>query len=350
MRNHLDLPELNDRQIEIVTGAMLGDASITSTNYCRKTINWHFSTRQSKYDKNRIDKINYISFLFNEIGLHSSSIGGRTTKNKFNFTLKKPEYYSYHLITHCHPIWTKLGKKWYATDENGNVILNKINRIIKIVPNDLKLTPLTACIWFMDDGFNYPKDGNCSIATHGFSIEECLFLIERLNIDLNVKSTLRLESRFKQPFIFIGIKSWKDFIEIIKPYVQWDCFQYKISTEEYKKIHQSGECHWKATLTDTDIKTIFQLYNEGWQQKQIANKFHVGTAHMAQILNGKLWTHLNMPLKPPSNHMRPHLTEEQKKDVFSLREQGLTHLEIATRIGVNQSTITRTFKKIIDRV
>lgn len=343
MKHHLELPKLTDRQFQIITGSLLGDGSLHGFNN-HPNWNWRYSITQSKSDKDGIDKISYVSFLFNELSPYSSSIGSRTTQNRqLNFTLKKPEYYTYDLIIHAHPIWRILGNKWYARGSQGNLLRNKNNRIIKVVPQDLKLTPLTACIWFMDDGFNYSKDGNCSLETQGFSLDECNFLIERLTLDLGIKSKVRCDNRTKAPFIYIGVESWRDFIELIKPYVAWDCFKYKTDTN-YNKLPHRGESHSCSKLTDSDVKKIFTLYESGHQQKQIAQVFDITASQIALILNGRRWKHLGLEPKEPSNYMKPHLTYNQISHILELSSQKLSQSVIAKLVGTNQSTISRVLK------
>lgn len=344
MKTYLNLPLLTEKQLEVVNGSLLGDASL---HFNKKQLqqNCSFVKLQSKFDGRNVDKLSYMQWHFDVLGLYSSSINQHSYKtNQLNFTLKKEYYHRYVYRTHAHPTWTELAKKWYKRDENGNFLLNKINRIIKIVPRDLKLTPLTVCIWFMDDGFNYPKDGNAFLETQGFSVEDVEFLIIKLKEDLNINSSLRLESRYKQPLIYIGTKSWRNFIELIKPCIEWDCFKYKISTEEYIKTFNIGENHPLSKLTEEQVREIFKLYNEGWSQKALSEKFN--TTCITNILNGRLWNHLGIPIKPKSNHMKSHLTNEQKQKIIELSQTGLSQSKVGDVVGVSQTTIGRILAKL----
>jgi len=342
MKTHSNLPNFTSKQLEFINGSLLGDGWL-SGNKNKPHQNWHYSLLQSKLDNNGVDKGKYMNWCYSVISPYSCRIRDRIMKNNLKFTLKKDAYNCYEFNTHRHPIWNAFAKKWYLHDEKGIPIRNKIERIIKIVPKDLKLTPLTVCIWYMEDGYNAQKDANITLCTNGFSIEECNFLRERLKEDLGVSHTSIQYDR-KQPTIYIGTKSYFDFINIIKPCVEWDCFQYKIDTSGYNKVHQSGENHSQAKLKDADIPEIFEFYHEGIIQKEIAKKYGVRTSTIALILNGKRFTHLNITPKEPSNHCKPHLTKEQKEAIAAMKQQGCKQKDIAEKFGVNTATVYRTLK------
>lgn len=339
MKTHKILPLLTAVQLEIINGSLMGDGSLSHVK--NTACNWKLTKGQSLYDKDGISKQTYMQWHFDNLLPYSSKLSIRsvykklvnTSKGILNVPCETP-YQSYDFNTCSHPIWTDLAKKWYVWND-GNPIL-KNNRIIKIVPNDLKLTALTLCVWFMDDGFLYPRNGNAVLCTHCFTLDECNFLVELLNKNLSIKSKVRTDSRTHQPFIFIGVKSYHDLIGIIKPYVAWECFKYKLDNS-YSKIHQSGENHSQAKVTEEDVEEMVQLRLSGIAIKKIASKFNVSEACVS-LNTTRRWKHQTTKI---TFIKKPRLTQEQKQHVLTLLKKGMPQKEIAISLNINQSTVSR---------
>lgn len=341
MKKHLEMPELTNFQMEIVNGSLLGDASISGVR--NKNWNWKFTKGQSVSDHIGCDKQTYMNWHMKQLTPYSTKLSKRSvfvkivnTPNGISNEISLEPYEKYEFTTHCHPCWTKLAKKWYLWENDKPVIKN--GRTIKIVPNDLVLTPLTLCVWFMDDGSLDTKNGNATLCTHGFTWEECEFLVKRLNIDLGIVSWVRNESR-GYPIIFIGVESFKSVVDLIKPYVAWDCFQYKLDSN-YQKIHQSGEYHSQSKITEKDAKSIIGLRKAGISVKDIAKKFNLTSGAISQITSGARWSHLN---ETCDIKKKPRVTKEQKQKIINLCH--LEQKDIANLVGVNQSTVSRILNK-----
>lgn len=319
---------LSIKQNEITIGSLLGDGTIWN-NFKGGPLK--FQVTQSKLDKLGVDKKNYILWLVSEFMEFGCSVRPKNTKIKNGNKL----YKSYVFNTRCTNFWNKLEKKWYVP------IIHPYYKRRKIVPQDIKLTPLTLCVWFMDDGSTYPKDANATLETQGFTEEEVLFLIELLKNDLNIYSHIKWENRKDrhQPRIYIGKKSYFDLIETIKPHVEWDCFKYKLDTTTYNKIPQVGENHSMSKLKDDEVKEIFNLKLSGKQNKEIAEQFGISRSAISLILNGKRFKHLN--LKTICKKGSKPLTEEQIAEIHKLGKQGICQSSIARKININQSRISR---------
>ena len=121
----------------------------------------------------------------------------------------------YVFLTKSIPIFTELEKRWYRQGDNKR---------IKIIPSDLKLTPLSVCVWFMDDGTNYPQKRQAKFATNCFTKEECEQLANGL-VKLGIVASVQPWKH--QYLVYIGSKSYLDFIHMIKPHCIWGCYQYK---------------------------------------------------------------------------------------------------------------------------
>lgn len=273
-----------------------------------------------------------MNWHFNELERHSSKLSEGVTKS-FNGIWPK-----YNYATHAHPIWTELAKKWYKHNASGHYILNN-NRIIKIVPQDLRLTPLTVCVWFMDDGSLDAEDGNAVFCTNGFTDDECEFLVDRLDKDVGIKS--HVIHRRNQPLIYVGTDEHKKLIDLIKPHVKWDCFKYKLD-DSYDKKHQCGEEHSQSVLTEDQVLQMFELKDAGVPYKDIASKFNVSPPAASLILSGKRWQHLGKDASPSRKMIR--LNSEQKAEALGMVYAGQSQREVAEKFGVNQATISRLIK------
>jgi transposase len=347
MRQHLTLPPLTDKQLQIVNGSLLGDASLCKQRKCLNA-NWKFTKGQSIFDNIGCNKKIFMDWHFDNLYPYSSKLSLRSSNYKLiNLKYKKilnvhtneQQTHSYIFSTHAHPTWTDLAKKWYLWNDNNSVVL-KNNRIIKIVPRDLILTSLTVCIWFMDDGSLDAKNGNAIFCTNGFTKDDCEFLVERLEKDVGIKSHVRYKAGY--PVIFVGVKFHKHLINLIKQHVEWDCFKYKID-DTYDKIHNSGENHPLAKLSESAAKKMIEMRQSGKSVLEIANLFKVSDSNVSLITSGFRWKHLENNILV---RKKPRLTKEIKDQIITLNQEGIFQKEIAKKLNVNQSTISRTLAKL----
>ena len=350
MKTFAQLPPLTTAQLEIINGSLLGDASIIHNDINTRK-NGAFSKGQSCLDILGVDKMQYMQWHANKLAPYSGKAINRSVsfyKIINNSELRKPvnvktssvQSTKYTFITRYHPVFTTMARKWYANDVNGYIRVN--GRRIKIVPNDIKLTPLTLCVWHMDDGYANAKDANILLNTQGFTWEECEFLSERLKSDLDITSKVRAKN--DKPIIYVPRESYFDFIDMIKPYVEWDCFQYKIDSDTYNKKPQIGETHSQAKFTDKKIKLMVQLNRQGWTHEALSKKFRTAKANVSLILSGSHWSHVTgIQFKP----VKPRVGKETKQKIVDLAKKGISQQEIACQLKVHQSTVSRTIKGAI---
>jgi len=322
---------LTQRQLEITNGSLLGDGTIW-TNFIDPLCK--FQMTQSKLDNGDYDKKSYMLWYISEFIDFGCSIrfkeyaASGIVKQMYGDKI----YQKYIFTTRCHELWNQIEKQWYIPR------VHDYWRRRKIVPVDLKLTPLTLCVWHMDDGSNETQEANITLNTQGFTLFEVDFLIERLKQDLNIKATKKKTKKEDQFRIYVGRNSYFDYIDLIKPHVQWDCFKYKIDDTTYNKVEQVGGNHSQAKLNEVDAQEIFSLREQGWLHREIANKFKVSQANITQILNGKRWAHLNKCISPRTVK---RISKDQKEQITIMLGKGISQKVIADELGVNQSTISR---------
>jgi hypothetical protein len=233
--------KLTSKQNSIIVGSLLGDGGIIETEY------GHCVFRKGQAKRRKA----YLDWTFDEM----QPLSGSVTTHK-NYCEGK-EFPAARFNAKAHPIWDEFRKKWY---QDG----------VKIIPEDITLDSLSISIWFFDDGCNQVKRRECSFATNGFTRDECELLCEKLlehKIEAYTKNTVNV--------ILVKCSSYKNLVDMIKPYMLWKCFENKVRYRDTK--HTSDE----------EARMIFELKQSGLKQKEIAlevgKSFHV----VSNILRGK---------------------------------------------------------------
>lgn len=328
---------MNKKQKEIITGSMLGDGCFSRLK-AQPTWNWKFVKTQAKLDIQGIDKISYINF--HKINLEPQfhcNICGYKHKSTIicnNITIT-PQTTGYVLATRTNEIFTNLGKKWYN--------ISPENKLIKIIPKDIEITPLVLCIWYMDDGSKEKGKNRIRIATNCFQDHEVEFLANIINKNFGLKSRL-IHNVKNEPMIEIGgYKNYKKFYEFIKPYVKWDCYQYKLESPK-PIIILSGENHPQAKLTDNNVNKIIDLYSSGKTQTEVALTMGVKPNTISTILNGKSRQKkiITQGVKGERNP-RAKLTNEQVHEIRNLFGK-FSYNKLALRYNVSKSLIAAIVK------
>lgn len=242
-----------DRQYSIIVGSLLGDGSISkqSSGSC------YFSKCQTER------RIQYLNWHYDELKPYSSSV------NSYDNYAKGKKYRKSNFITCVHEDFKTLRNKWYPETK-------------KIVPNDLQLDPLSIAIWFFDDGSNEKHARLCKFATYCFSKEDCEFLCQQL-FRFNIKAYVGDKN-----IIRVRTESYKNMVDLVKPYMIWPFFKHKI-------VYRDAEFN---IMTDDVAKLVFEMYNDGLKQKEIAGKIGKSIATVSDILRGNRKKHLDLSNKP----------------------------------------------------
>lgn len=219
-----ELPILTELQNDILIGSLLGDGYISKmkghgNSYFNKLqvhtkksyLDWHFQAF-SKYSRKL-----YSVFCKEKLFIKNDGKIGRVVA---------PVHLSaYSFYTFRHPNFTTLRNIWYLDG-------------VKKVPLDLELNLQRIAIWFFDDGTNSFKKRYASIATNAFTIEEVEFLSQKLN-KFNLYPTITTQiSKYtdkKMPILGFYGSSYDNLIDMIKPYMLWNCFEHKIQWRPSKK-------------------------------------------------------------------------------------------------------------------
>ncbi len=281
------MPPLTDQQMEIINGSLLGDGALGDN----KGYTYEGQFRNSSFTKGqKAANLEYLDWLNTSLKPYSRNIGhGFSKKNG-----KLHPRVSLH--TSNHKSLTELRKLWYPQGK-------------KIVPKDIILTPLSVAIWFCDDGYNNSDVGYAEIATNGFSFDDTDCLTCALKRDLDVvaytykaKRNNKLGVIFYQPIIKIPAKSYLKFIEIISPYIIWNCMAYKIKIEDKIRLFRTnwaeqGQPRMKnggrnynsrKKITDADIPYIISLRKQGMYQSEIAKLYGICQGQISKYASNRI--------------------------------------------------------------
>jgi LAGLIDADG DNA endonuclease family/AP2 domain len=237
-------------QQQIIDGSLLGDAYIDKP----KKGNSCFSKCQS--DKHR----EYLEWHMEALGDLSCSI-----KEYDNYACGK-KYRKVVYRAFSNEAFTELRKKWYPEGK-------------KIVPGDLTLTPLIIAIWFFDDGSNYLHKRLCKFHTNAFCQSDCEMLMSQLRDH-------GIGSKYYRKEIYIHPDSYRTLVELVAPYMKWDCFKHKI---QYRDV-----CN-KPTYDDEAIAMV-EMYKKGHTLKEISKVLDKSINVVSDVLNGKRKKHLGISI------------------------------------------------------
>jgi hypothetical protein len=98
-----------------------------------------------------------------------------------------------------------------------------------------------------------------------------------------------------------------------------------------------GQAKGPSSLTEPDVRRMFEMYNGGARVTDIAREYDVDTSTVSHILRGSTWSHLQLHLERPLSMRRT--TQAQAEEVFRLNHSGLSGCEIVTHTGLSESVI-----------
>lgn len=187
---------LSQEAIEFLNGELLGDAYMQGNDWSGRI------GYTSKYE----EYIEYISKIFKKFGIEQS---GKIIK-RIN---KQHGAISYSFTTKSYSELKSIYDKWYPEPERK-----------KIIPKDIKLTPVTCRQWYIGDGcleHRKKRSSQIILATCGFSVSDVNFLIKLLH-NIGIKAGRKPSSNT----IRISANPTIDFLNYIGKYPM-KCYQYK---------------------------------------------------------------------------------------------------------------------------
>lgn len=200
--NHCDLSQ---KAIEWINGELLGDGCLRSQSpYSAQFI---YTSKHLKY-------IEYVSDTLKSFGIRQS---GKIYKSYH----KNLDCNTYHYQSHAYKELLSVYKRWYPKRK-------------KIVPKNIKLTPIICRQWHIGDGclIHRINGGRSRIRlyTNNFTISEVEWLVREL-IELGFKATRQIFHNA----IGISTHSTKAFLDYIGS-CPVECYQYKWNYQDNRRI------------------------------------------------------------------------------------------------------------------
>jgi len=235
-----------DLQQELITGSLLGDGKLE-----RK----RFGLGQTSSRKEYVEWMNaQLKPFSREIYFDKSKgFGGKG---------------SWRFVTGDHSLFKELKDKWCPKNK-------------KVVPRDIVLSPISFVHWVMQDGSNHQRKRSYRISTNGFSYSDVRFLIQILERDLSIKSTMNKERSY--PTIHIGAYEYFKVVDILKPHVTWSCFNHKVDAS---KVAEKKNTNFGAgKLNMKKAQEIRSLRKKGKDLAHLADLFGVSVNSIRNVIN-----------------------------------------------------------------
>lgn len=180
---------LSEFQQQLILGCVLGDG------YMRKKTNAHLQITHSIKQKEYVDW--KYKILKNLVSTPPKAYKGNANRIGYRF------------FTRSLPELTLIHDKFYR---------NKV----KVVPLDIKLTPISLAVWYMDDGSK--SGGSCYFNTQQFDFAGQVRLIKTLN-KFGIEASLNKDKIYLR--IYISVSSTSLLTNLIQPYII-DSMRYKL--------------------------------------------------------------------------------------------------------------------------
>ncbi len=243
--------KLTDDQHEILTGSLLGDGCI----FKNKTKNPYFYIARKLTDIEYVKhQFNYFKDFCNSKDVVSYQIFDQRTKNT---------YHQCKFVTRTSEVFEAYYTDWYKK--------------VKVLPENLVLTPLICAVWFCDDGcITIDKNTNrlrLKLATHNFTKlenERLCYLLKDI-----LKEHFFLCCDNKKYFISSADSGSKKFVEYIEKYIH-SSIKRKItwSKDHFSQLRSYSHLKNRSELelTIKEKQVLIMLLKGYGSPKQIAEK------------------------------------------------------------------------------
>jgi len=195
---------MSKMQREVFDGTMLGDGSISiARGRVNSGLKFSHSLKQRRWAEFKLG-------TFSSLGTNSDIV-------------KIGKYDAIACRVNINEEFKNERIRWYPNDK-------------KSIPNDLKLTPRTIAVWYMDDGgLTTNKTQTPRFATNSFTLRDIEFLQEKFN-ELNISTyTVRDNNQYR---LIVSAESESIIFNMIKEYILPE-MQYKLP-EKYRGFFDSS--------------------------------------------------------------------------------------------------------------
>lgn len=236
----LNYMEPNSLQKEFINGTLLGDGFLVKPN--NKGEHGRLKLKQSNIQKE------WLNFKCQALKDFKYSLDYEDPSVSLNKERKINSSDSITARFSSNPYWSKEREKWYNYK--------------KIVPKNLKLTPLSLATWYMDNGSLKSNKKDCILCTECFDDDSLNILIQQL---LNMNIICSTFKKNKGKAIGIYGKNANKFFELICEYII-PSMQYKIPSNYKNRFIDSKWDLGKANNTYSEV-IITKINNPNNREK-----------------------------------------------------------------------------------
>lgn len=201
---HLDIP-LGEDTVDLMDGMLLGDAHLDITLGGESRL-------QMDQRSDRAGWLQEVKINLDRVGV-GCSVVPRNTRPAV--TLRTQKYVSL----------TQQRTRWYPQGT-------------KIVPRDIRLTPVTIAHWYWGDGSVECEGYRATFCTDGFPTEDVEFLQDRLNTLYGMRTTIGRRTPRSWRLCVGKMDDRARLLEIVRPFCP-ECFRYKLDL----RVTRKGERH-----------------------------------------------------------------------------------------------------------
>jgi len=294
---------LDETMLEVLDGHMLGDGNIEKPRLDGSpAARMNIKQKEGEFAK-------WVASFFPRCGLKIREIH-RYDKRNGN------TYHAWSGRTLHHPDFRKQYDRWYPDGK-------------KVIPADVRLTPLSVLVWYLgdgslDDGSGYPRIGLYTQSFERRNIESTLLpFLDDLCPDcfsLSKRNNIRSKKSSN------GLEDFFDFIGERSPVA---CYDYKFLTIDELK-HRRAECE-QSKFRNLDLgrkkrlqitaEQIVSLRDKGLTSKEIAKKLGCGATSIKRL------TPEEYDIK-----IREFMSETYE-EIVALRRSGMSYRAIAEKVG-----------------
>lgn len=267
---HRQLPtSLTPIQQEVMTGCLLGDSFVDHLN--------RFNIKQKLERREYIEHLGEVFTPFTMPICENKSRRPKRVNGRVSHRIEDWDgtyLWNAQVYTRKTPIFVALRQKWYPHGK-------------KEVPSDLKLTPLTLAHWYCQDGNNNQERKQIKLDTDAFTEIEIDFLIECLRSQFSL--CCRPYQRDSRHMVILfsdgyGHKGYYEFLETVRPYMTWKCFEYKMDTSRTNPYpsHPGPKLNF---MLAQEIRSLFATGE--WTQAELGKKYDVHQVTISEIVRFK---------------------------------------------------------------
>jgi hypothetical protein len=225
--------------------------------------------------------------------------------------------------------------RWYVPREGRGP-----GRWRKIVPPDVRLTPLALAQWYYGDGSLGNGGYSIRFATHGFKKEESEFLLARLRELYGWQGVVYRDAQRGREYWAIRFSRSEDrnaLVELVRPWTP-NCFLYKLRVKVSAPCSSEEEARRRKPLRHTEAQAaeVRRRALAGEPYEAVAKDLGMTALYVGRIARGERWKSGEPILRRAPARK---LTRAEFEDVLTSLLKGESQNSIGRRHGIAQPRI-----------